>query len=183
MSDGRTWRNDIQLFVNANGDPNVNVTGPNQQLEVKLGPPSGWLQKPFFIMTERFDPTNHVISVVTLKGHPLAGWRYWRVYSIGTNDVVIETGAYDRPGPGLKNYVGYYVASATVSKAWYQYLKVIQNDMQAPEGTNLQGTLGGIQVPVYRFNPEALLYGYWDYYPAPFTNYILNNVCQSTTCN
>jgi hypothetical protein len=43
-------------------------------------------------MSERVDTTNNVISVVTLQGHPLAGWRYWRVYSIGTNDLVVETG-------------------------------------------------------------------------------------------
>ena len=65
------------------------------------------------VMTERFDAANHTISAVTLAGHPLAGWRYWRVYSIGTNDVVIETGAYDQPGPGLKNYAGYFVTRKT----------------------------------------------------------------------
>jgi hypothetical protein len=94
----------------------------NQQglagLIVQLG------QAPFYIETERFDSVNHVISVVTLKGHPLAGWRYWRVYSIGTNDIVIETGAYDQPGPGPLNCAGYFIASGTVNKAWYQYLKI-----------------------------------------------------------
>jgi len=180
-SDG-TWYNSLQLFTNPDGTLPVNVTGPNQQLKVTLGAPASYGQAPFTIMTERFDSVNHVISVVTLKGHPLAGWRYWRVYSIGTNDVVIETGAYDQPGPGPLNYFGYYLARGIVLKAWYQYLKVIQNAVSASEGMNLQGTIGGMQIYTYPYDHESLLKGYWDY-PATYTNYILNNVCQSTSCN
>ena len=67
-------------------------------------------------MTECVDPIAHVISVVSLQNHPLAGWRYWRVYSIGTNDVVIETGAYDQPGPGLIRYAAYYLSQGSVKK-------------------------------------------------------------------
>jgi hypothetical protein len=32
------------------------------------------------------------------------------------------------------------------------------------------------------FDPNALVDGYWDY-GGDFTGYILNNVCQSTSCN
>jgi hypothetical protein len=117
-----------------------------------------------------------------MVGHPLAGWRYWRVYSIGTNDIVSETGAYDRPGPAFPNYLGYYFAKAKVLKAWYQYMKFIQNDLQVPQGTNLQGTIGGMQIPTYPYDHNSLLNGYWDS-PGQYTNYILNNVCQLTTCN
>jgi hypothetical protein len=126
----------------------VDVTGPGQTLTISLKGYPGLLQNPFQIMTERFEPVAHTISVATLAGHPLAGWRYWRVYSIGTNDVVIETGAYDQPGPGPMNYIGYYVA---------QYRK------------------GG------RSN-GPLLKGHWDH-SGDFTQYILNNVCQSTSCS
>ena len=139
-------------------------------------------QGPFSVLTERFDSVNHVISVVTLKGHPLAGWRYWQAYSIGTNDVVIETGAYDQPGPGLKNYLGYYLAPRTILQGWQQYLQFIQNDLHVAQGSNLRGTLGGRQINTYRFDPNALLEGYWDYF-GDYTNYFLNNVCQSTSCN
>jgi len=177
-----TWRNSIQLFTNANGDPVVNVTGPNQLVKIVLSLPASLGQAPFVVMTERFDPVNHVISVVTLKGHPLAGWRYWRVYSIGTNDIVIETGAYDQPGPGPANYLGYFLGSSTINKAWYQYLKVIQDDLQAPQGTNLQGAINGQQIYTYPNDHNSLLKGFWDI-PGQYTNYILNNICQSTSCN
>lgn len=121
---------------------------------------------------------------MTLQGHPLAGWRYWRVYSIGTNDVVIETGAYDQPGPGIKNYAGYYIAKfdESISGGWQQYLQFIQEQLNAPQGTNLNGTLGGIKLRQYDWPDGPLLQGYWDY-AGDFTSYILNNVCQSSSCN
>ena len=104
-------RNTVMLFEDAtNPVAPINVTTSGQVLQISLKGFNSALQKPFFVMTERVDSVNHVISVVTLKGHPLAGWRYWRVYSIGVNDVVIETGAYDEPAPGLANYAGYYIA-------------------------------------------------------------------------
>jgi hypothetical protein len=146
-------------------------------------------QGPFSVLTERFDPVNHVISAVTLKGHPLAGWRYWRVYSIGTNDLVIETGAYDQPaaGSGLarwvrKNFWGYYFGLGTVSKGWQHYLEFIENDLHASRGSSLNNTLGGIPLKNYPFRTLNLTNSYWDY-DKDFTSYILNNVCQSTSCN
>jgi hypothetical protein len=160
----------------------INATGPGQKLTIALVGILRNGQGPFSVLTERFDPVNHVISVVTLKGHPLAGWRYWRVYSIGTNDVVIETGAYDQPGPGLKNYRGFYLGRVVILKGWQHYLQFIQNDLHAPQGSNLQGTLGGRQIDTYRFDCDALLEGYWDYF-GDYTNYLLNNVCLSTSCN
>ena len=133
-------------------------------------------------MTERVDPVAHVISVVTLAGHPLAGWRYWRVYSIGTNDVVIEIGAYDQPGPGIKNYVGYYVSKGTVILGWQKYLKYIQTQLDVPQGSHLQNSLGGIGLRSFPAGNGPLLNGYWDYF-GDFISYILNNVCQSTACH
>ncbi len=133
-------------------------------------------------MTERVDPVAHVVSAVTLLGHPLAGWRYWRVYSIGTNDVVIETGAYDQPGPGAFFYAGYYITEGLVKKSWMEYLQFIKSRLGASQGPHLSNSLGGI---VLRSSPSGngpLLNGYWDYW-GDFTTYILNNVCQSTACN
>ncbi len=157
----------------------VNVTGPGQILTITL---KGFPSLPFAVMTERFDPLAHIISVVTLKGHPLAGWRYWRVYSIGTNDVVIETGGYDQPGPGFAFYAGYYIFQGTVKKGWMQYLQNIQSRLVAPQGSHLNNSLGGISLRSFPSGSGPLLNGYWDYF-GDFTNYILNNVCQSTTCN
>jgi hypothetical protein len=174
-------KNSIQTFTTTNNDENINVTQPGQRLKITLSGAPGFVQQPFYVASERVDSINHIISVVTLAGHPLAGWRYWRVYSIGTNDVVIETGAYDWPGPGLANYLGYYVAIGTVKEAWREYMNHIQVNLHAPRGTNLGTSLGGR--PLQDLSPpNNLQLGYWDYSGA-FTNYILDNVCHATTCN
>ena len=148
-------------------------------------------ENPFPVMTQRFDPVAHVVSVVTLAGHPLAGWRYWRVYSVGTNDVVIETDAYDQPGPGGSNYAGYFISSRVQREGWKYYLQYIQTRLQAKQGIRFQRSLGGLQdgvnVPLTQLRSfpllnGPLLEGYWDYY-GDFTTYILNNACPSTVCN
>lgn len=171
----------IQTFANPSGGP-INVTAPGQILTISLSGFAGILQPPFQVMTERVDPSANTISVVTLGGHPLAGWRYWRVYSIGTNDVVIETGAYDSPGPAPLNYVGYYVTIGTVKRAWSEYVRYIQHYLKAPAGTNLQNSLNGIALADLSPYNGPLIDGYWDY-SGKFTNYILQNVCQSTICH
>lgn len=70
---------------------------------------------------------------MTLVGHPLAGWRYWRVFSIGVDDVVIETGAVDtsasillNPAKSFENFVGYYLFKKQQVKTWADDLRYIQ---------------------------------------------------------
>jgi len=172
--------NTVMSFTTPSGSQNIDVTGPGQTVTIKLQGINSVFQGPFSVLSERVDSTNNVISVVTLKGHPLAGWRYWRVYSIGTNDVVIETGGYDQPGPLPWNFAGFYISQRSLSKGWKQFLQYIQTHLNAPQGTSLKG-LGGISLAPYS-NYSTLLQGYWDY-SGSFTNYILNNVCQSTSCN
>lgn len=169
--------NDVMIFT-APGGQTIDVTGSGQTLTIELQGIAKLGQGPFSVLTERFDPANHVISAVTLKGHPLAGWRYWRVYSLGTNDIVVETGAYDQPGPGLKNYIGYYLAEGTVSLGWEHYLEFIQNDLQVPQGHSLNH-LG--QNPAV-IQQDQLRRGFWDYF-GNYTSYILDNVCQAASCN
>jgi hypothetical protein len=113
--------NPVMDFKDSSGISTFTISGPGQVLTISLVPllikipamVAG--EKTFSVMSERVDPANHVISAVTLKGHPLAGWRYWRVYSVGAHEVIIETGAYDQPGPGPLNYIGYYLSQGTVS--------------------------------------------------------------------
>jgi hypothetical protein len=138
------------------------------------------MQGPFSVQTERVDSNANTISVVTLVGHPLAGWRYWRVYSIGTNDVVIETGAVDTyAGPGLLhwgNYLGYFVAHQDQLDMWAADLRYILSDMRRITGLDpsaTQGTTGQYNV----------VNGGWDTSQVPPQNYILNQVCQSTHCD
>ncbi len=169
--------NDVMIFTAADGSP-INVTAPGQVINIELEGIIGHLQRPFAVITERVDPVNHVISVVTAKGHPLAGWRYWRVYSIGINDIVVETGAYDQPGPGVKNYVGYYLAMGTVPQGWEHFLLFVANKMGATQGINLH-SFGGH--PESRSQNE-ILQGFYDF-SGTYTTYILGNVCQSSSCN
>jgi len=135
----------------------VEVTGPNQVLTIRLR--AFPLLMP--VMTERFDPVDHIISVVTLLGHPLAGWRYRHVYSIGTNDVVVETGGYDQPAPGIFSYAVYFIFEGTVKRSWMEYLEYIQKALGVSQGTHLTTSLGDKRLgdlrPRQRTSPQRLL--------------------------
>jgi hypothetical protein len=170
-------RNDVMTFSSPDGQP-INVTGPGQKIIISLNGKLGALQAPFAVITERVDPVNHVISVVTAKGHPLSGWRYWRVYSVGPNDLVVETGAYDQPGPGVKNYVGYYLAIGSVLKGWEHFLEHIANRLGATQGSSLH-SFGGHIDP---HSQLEILQGFYDL-SGTYTDYILKNVCLASVCN
>lgn len=137
------------------------------------------MQGPFSVQSERFDTTAHTISAVTLTGHPLAGWRYWRVYSVGTNDVVVETGAVDTSYGGLLhplNYAGYYLTKGIQLKTWEDDLRYIFNQIKANDDPHaVEGT-----TPQYN-----IVKGEWNQAVpgSPSQTDILENVCQSSTCN
>ena len=163
----------------------TNLTGTGQNLTFTLqgiaaSGPLVWLglgQGPFSVQTERFDTQADVISAVTLQGHPLAGWRYWRVYSIGTNDLVIETGAADTNGPGAINYEGYRILKTKQTKIWQEYLQFILNDLRSNK--NGKGDPNATQGSNKAYN---FVSGQWN--PAsPSLAQILNYVCQAATCN
>jgi hypothetical protein len=61
-------------------------------------------------------------------------------------------------------------------------MQYIQTTLGASQGTNIKTSLGGISLVDLKPINGPLPNGYW-YYSGAFTNYILNNVCQSTTCN
>jgi hypothetical protein len=190
-SPGQIFQKYLQTFEGAwpgNNDvatvpATTNITGVGQNLTFTLmgvadWKPLVWLglgQGPFSVQTERFDTTADTISAVTLQGHPLAGWRYWRVYSVGTNDVVIETGAADTSASGPINYTAYRTMKTKQIKIWQEYLQFVLKDIRSngdPNATQGSNTL---------YNNVN---GKWD--PAPplpsLTN-ILYNICLSTSCN
>jgi len=117
----------------------------------------------------------NTIAVVTLKGHPLAGWRYWRVFLVGTNrclvptpgcptnDIVVETGAVDKPAPGALNYIGFYIGKYTQLKCWREYLQYIRK------------ALGARQVPSSQYDMR----GRWNINQ----KYNSQNICQKDSCN
>ena len=170
----------IQTFAGAMPDTNdvaststgTNVTAPGQKVTFTLGGLMALGQAPFSVESERVDVANDTLSVVTLTGHPLAGWRYWRAYSVDTNDVVIETGAIDTNAPGLLNWAGYWVFRSQQTKMWKEYMQYIlfnirEFDHAAVEGGN----------PFYN-----IVNGLWDP-PIPTHAQILQNVCQLSACN
>ena len=125
------------------------------------------IQRPFSVQVERFDSSAHTISAVTLQGHPLSGWRYWRVFSVGTNDVVVETGAVVSHGPTPLNYIGYFLFKSNELKSWQEYLEFIKKDLNAPQGSNpAYNIVGGV------WNPRS-----------PSQTDILMNVCNASTCD
>ena len=149
----------------------TNITDINQTVAITLTGDLVLLQPPFKIASERFAPEADTLSVVTLTGHPLAGWRYWRAYSVGTNDVVIETGAVDTNGPGLLNWTGYWIFRYRQMKMWQEYLEYIESDIHNHwDHNSVQGSQLKFNIVDGAWNPSE-----------PSQGDILFNICQSTT--
>lgn len=165
------FRDLLQTFEGLRGpNPYLTVDGPNpvtavgQKLTFTLGFPLRLLQGPFSVKVKRFDTAAHTLSAVTLRGHPLAGWRYWRVFSVGPNDVIVETGTVDRPGPWPWNYAGYFLTKGLVLRTWEAYLRYIQGQLGAQQGSSV--------------DPNLVKGNYDD----TMKEYISLNVCEATSC-
>jgi hypothetical protein len=149
----------------------TDVTASGQTVTFTLQGLPSFGQSPFSVQVERFDPSANTMSVVTLQGHPLAGWRYWRAYSVGTNDVVIETGAVDTWGPGPKNYLGYWLFRGSQTKMWQEFLGYIPYDIRKKLDPSV----------IERFGTYPTQ-GVWNP-TSPSQAAILYQVCQSTASN
>jgi RHS repeat-associated protein len=57
-------------------------------------------QADFDVKVTKFDSANRTFVARTLAGHPLAGWRLWRVREAGANDLIVETFAVAHPVTG-----------------------------------------------------------------------------------
>lgn len=134
------------------------------------------LQGPFSVVSERVDSVAHTVSVATLTGHPLAGWRYWRVFSVGTNDLVIETGAVDTAYGSWfihpVNNSGYFIMHGDQLQMWEDDLRYILSKVQSLDAHAVQRTQQQYNVVHGAWNPAT-----------PTKTYLLNNICQSTICN
>jgi RHS repeat-associated protein len=95
--------------------------------ELKNG---GWIfQQSFRVKVKNFKKEEGLLSVVTLGGHPLSGYRYWRVYEYGgPSDLRIETGAIDNPAPGFfsnsysSSALKLYLGGGFVMQLWTEYM-------------------------------------------------------------
>lgn len=158
--------------------PNGIVTAVGQRVTFTLTVAMAVFQGPFAVETVRFDPANRTMAVKTvlegnifdpLPGHPLEGWRFWRVSQVSLGQVLVETGAVDRPAPGpatilwpvttFVNYVNYLLFDFLQTEIWNQYL------------THVVDELGGITT-----SPSYLRRGTWDD-PVFNRTYIMNHVC------
>ncbi len=138
--DGVTQRNVSGLT----GWP-VGGVGQKLTFSLKASSPIGALsvlgQSPFSVRTIRYDSREHTIAVVTLAGHPLRGYRYWRVFSPDSRPghIVIETAALDEPGPGPFDQVKFLAGRNQQLGIWREYLQeALTASKPGYEGTSPQ---------------------------------------------
>jgi IPT/TIG domain len=161
----------------------TNVTGVGQEVTFTLKGPVSLLQGPFKVRMKALDATAHLMAVVTLKGHPLFGRRYWRVFSLGQGDVVVETGAIDTPACpsspiyetvvfSCTNYWGYYAFSGQQTKIWKGQLQYILNDLPLHGFAAQKGS-----TPAYNY-----LGGKWGWDVSFRSNYLWPYLCYASAC-
>ena len=70
---------------------------PGRTLTFSLPFPFNLGQVPFQVRIRNYDPGTHLFSAVTLAGHPITGYRFWRVFELDNGDWVVQTGALEHP--------------------------------------------------------------------------------------
>ena len=80
---------------------NLPVSGTDQIIGWDVNGLAELGQADIFVRTVKYTsnqsgsgPGDHFFAVETMKGHPLKGWRFWRVYDDG-GAMIVETGAVD----------------------------------------------------------------------------------------
>lgn len=147
--------NSTVVTVSVEGDQ---ITGAGQHATFTLLGTSGLVQ--FSVESIRLDQANHVFSVKTLPGHPLFGWRYWKVAQLVPGRIRVETGAFDKPAAGMS--LPYFLSRNDQIKTWQEYLLRIRDQL-------------GAQQDFSRPNASGLVKGFWGYDKFE----ILRNVCGS----
>jgi hypothetical protein len=160
----------------------VNVTGLNQFLRFTLDPPIGWAQGPFEVETVRFDPASRAIAVQTVNlpgnlyhGHPLMGWRYWKVFQSGPGIVTVETGALSRPAlefdglAGSIRWLGFGIDKIATNQELTMWKKMIED---VNTGLNEPPRPGSVLKSPQSY--PGLIGGKWDWMDK---RYILYNLC------
>ncbi|MBV7330995.1 hypothetical protein KFU94_22695 [Chloroflexi bacterium TSY] len=94
------------------------VTGVGQDVTFSFsGSIFGLLQDDFSVRSVKFR-SGRFLSVVTLEGHPLAGWRFWRVLTLPNNDIVVQTGAVEHPFGILPTVGSPIVGNSEMFRLW-----------------------------------------------------------------
>jgi hypothetical protein len=100
---------------------------------------------------------------MTDPNHPLAGWRYWRAFTVTGGHIRVETGAIDVPAPGIKNFFGFWISRGQQLDTWRQYMDHIWSVLNASNGASR--LVDGPR--------EGYLSGVWEFDKA----YIIENIC------
>jgi len=78
-----------------------------------------------------------------LQGHPLAGYRYWRVREIDRPDhLMVETGSVEEPDPTFRNRVMLNLIKGVQLRIWETELKYIATSTHSGIGSRsiMEGT-------------------------------------------
>jgi RHS repeat-associated protein len=92
-------------------------------------------QADFRVKVKNFSSTELFLSAVPLQGHPVRGYRYWRVWRLGVgNHMIVETAAVETPGPLPLDFIKMMHPNAF--KLWADYMT---NAVSASGGTETSG--------------------------------------------
>ena len=87
-------------------------------------------QGDFSVKVTRFDQSNHSFVVQTLAGHPLAGWRYWGVRSLGRGTYLIETFGVDHRAGWTDSAKWAAGGEYGAYRTWNKYLESVVRDVE-----------------------------------------------------
>ena len=147
----------------------TNISAVGNELTFMMQDPNiaPW-RPPFKVKVVRYDAAAYTIAVETLPGHPLVGWRYFRVFQHTPGKLVLETGAMDDAAPGFVNLVGFYAArygTGGMTEVWRQHFENVLANM----ATSISGASRGTDPPY----DLSLTAGKWDWNK----QYIMTHVC------
>ena len=116
----------------ANASP-LPVAGVGQRIGWRITTAAGFLgQDSFYVSTTKFanrsgqsGPVDHLFSVVTMGGHPLRGWRFWRVYKTEAGTVV-ETGAVEEPNGAVNRIKAGVGGNTAILDLWGTLMQQIK---------------------------------------------------------
>lgn len=143
-------------------------------------------QGDFAVDIVRFDPASYTITAATvpggiINGHPLLGWRYWKVFANGEG-VTVETGSLDRPAvecdPIVQAYrwVGFLAdrcCLGTQLRMWQEQLLDVVNGLNKDRAPGLELPIGAVEKLRFDGSPY-LVPGKWEWMDK---RYILQNIC------
>jgi RHS repeat-associated protein len=113
------------------------VRGRGSVLEFSLPGWRGAARPPFRVRVINYEP-NEIFSVVTLKGHPLAGYRFWRVLEGENGNIVVQTGAVEHVANRLES--SWPLKGDADDHAFLLWRQVMDDVLDFSDGRRVRGT-------------------------------------------